>query len=230
MVLTRLLFFAVATIAVVEAAEAFHFPVFRAKSLRDERGRLEISESGVLYESKDGKKAIRLPFLDIHKADVSDPKAIRLETYDIRKRRLTGRNVHVFRLDGATHGQDLRRFLVEKLNRPVVGAYATAAVPVFEIPAYHRHRLGGCHGTIEIGPETIRFVSQKEADSGTWRYDEMETIGSMNPFHFRVTTLAETYNFDLKERLAEDAYQFAWQRVHELGPEQPTQTRANASE
>jgi len=41
--------------------------------------------------------------------------------------------------------------------------------------------------------------------SQTGKYSEIQTIGGSDPFSFRVTTLAETFTFDLKDRLAEDA-------------------------
>ena len=85
---------------------------------------------------------------------------------------------------------------------------------MFTVPAYHRRSLGGVHGSLEIGPEAIRFVAEKQADSRTWLYRDIESIGNADPFHFRVSTYAETYMFDVKERLAPEAYEYAWQRVY----------------
>jgi len=103
---------------------------------------------------------------------------------------------------------------VENLKRPVIAGYALPAQVAFRIPAYHRRGLGGSHGVVEISADGIRFVSGRAADSRTWPYRDIESIGSAGPFHFRVTTDAETYSFDLKERLTTDAYEFAWQKVY----------------
>jgi len=51
-----------------------------------------------------------------------------------------------------------------------------------------------------------------------WRYSEIQTIGGSDPFSFRVTTLTETFTFDLKERLPKEAYELVWRRVYELPP------------
>src|SRR5262249_33961688 len=153
------------------------------------------------YRSDNGRTTIHIAVADIREADLSDPAIVRITTYDILKRRLTGRRIHTFWLRDSKHEEALTRFMVDTLKRPVIGAYGTAEEGSLEIPAYHRHRLGGCHGTLQIGSGSIRYVTANQTDSRTWLYRDMETIGSMAPFHFRVSTLVETYNFDLKERL-----------------------------
>src|SRR5439155_5571578 len=90
------------------------------------------------------------------------------------------------------------------------------------IPAYHRHVLSGCNGTIQITPKGIRFLSELEPHSRTWLYSEIKTVGGSDPFSFRVTTLAETYTFDLKQPLPRPAYDIVWQRVYDLQPKYST--------
>lgn len=198
------------------AADSFEFSVFRDHLPRKEAGRLMISDDGVSYQSENQKTKIDVPLLNMFQVDVSDPKVIRIETYDILKQRLLGRRVHVFRLVNSVHDDALSRFLSKTLQRPVVGAFGPAPQPEAVIRAYHRHRLGGCHGTIRIDSDGIRFVSHRTEDSRTWLYRDLATIGTMNPFHFRVSTLAETFNFDLKERLSETAYDLTARRVYSL--------------
>ncbi len=151
---------------------------------------------------------------DIRAADVSDPKAIRIETYDRLRRKLGERREYTFRLIEGTHPAELAQFFSERIAGPVEGFYATAP-PAFTIPAYHRHALRGVPGRLEIGPQAIRFVAEKPADSRTWLYRDIESIGNSDPFHLRVSTGAETYMFDLKERLKPEAYDFAWEKVFE---------------
>ena len=206
--------------AAAMAADSFQFSVARVRMLwRDEPGHLEIDAAGVSYRSADGKAGFKVRLEDIREADVADPKVIRIETDNRLKRKSGGRRAYTFRLREGHHGNDLAKFLSEHLSRPVVGSYATKEPAVFTIPAYHRHVLGGEHGKLEIGREAIRFVTEKPADSRTWLYRDVQTIGSSGPFQFRVSTDVETYLFDLKERLAPEAYDFAWQRVY--GPGRP---------
>jgi hypothetical protein len=98
------------------------------------------------------------------------------------------------------------------LLRPVIGHYSAASQ--FQIAAYHKRTLGGTDGTLEIGENSIRFVSEKASDSRTWLYRDIETIGKPDAFRFRVTTDRETFILELKAELPEAAYQFAWSRVY----------------
>ena len=200
----------------VQAADSFEFSVFRDQLPRKEAGHLMISETGLSYRSENQKTTIGIPMLSVFQADLSDPKVIRIETYDILKQKLLGRRVHVFRLTDAMPDDALARFLSKALQRLIIGAFGPAPQPEAAIRAYHRHRLGGCHGTIRIDSDGIGFLSDRPEDSRTWLYRDLATIGTMNPFHLRVSTLAETFNFDLKERLPETAYDFAVRRVYSL--------------
>ena len=202
--------------AIAQTPEEFRFSVEREKAFRDEPGELVINGAGVSYKSLDGDTLLRVPFIDIYEADVSDRSIIRIETYDVLKLRLGGRRTHTFRIRGAAHDDRLAQFLTARLNRPVLGSYGAAGEPTETIAAYHRHTLGGCNGRIEIGADTIRFVSEKTSHNRTWRYQDMETIGSSGPFEFRVSTFAENYTFDLKERLPEKTYEAAWQKIYQL--------------
>lgn len=199
-----------------EAAETFKYPVKREKVRRDERGELQVDTAGIRYRSDNGKTSIGIALGDIHEADLSDPRVIRIETYDILKRRLTGRRVHAFRLIEGKFDESLISFFAAHSQRPVIGSYDIAGAKPTEINAYHRHRLGGCHGKLQISVKGIRFTTAHPVDSRTWGHKDIETIGSMNEFHFRVATLAETYNFDLKERLSNVTYEKIVRQAYRL--------------
>lgn len=202
------------------AQETFRYGVELKKFPRSEKGELVIDASGVSYRSEDGKRSIQIPPLDIHKADVSDPREIRIETYDTLKRKFTARRAYTFELREAKQGPELARFLAGHLNRPVVGFLdrSRQGGASYELPAYHRHRFGGCHGTLRIDGAGIQFVTDRSEDSRSWSYDEVETVGTMNAFHFRVSTLNETYNFDLKDKLSEAAYELSFKAVTRIAP------------
>ncbi len=200
----------------VYAADTFEYRVLRDHLPKKELGQLRISEAGISYRSDNGKTAIQLPLIDVRTGDVSDPKVIRIEVYDRGKRRLSRRQIHRFQLREGVHGEALALFLSKTLQRPVVGAFELPSMPMAQLRAYHRHRVGGCHGVLHFDQEGIRFVSAHLGDSRTWRYTEVETVGTMNQFHFRIGTLAETFNFDLKERLPDATYDLVTRRVYAL--------------
>lgn len=198
----------------VQAAAVFEFPVARKHIPRDELGMLTINEAGVDYRSANGKVRIQLPFIDIRRADLSNPTRIEFETYDRLKRTLTAERTYKFKLQGEPYGEELTRFLEDRLKRPVVGSYSLPDRFTFAIPAYHPHGFGGSAGILEFGEDGIRFVSKQPNDSRTWIYRDIASIGSSGPFSFRITTYSETFTFDLKERLPDGAYQLAWRRVY----------------
>lgn len=204
----------------------FQYNVVRTRPLqKDEPGQLRIDTSGIEYQSANEKTSIRVPFIEVHEMDVSDPSAIRIETYEMLKRKLSGRRSYVFRLASSRRVEEndrLTEFLSDRIHRPLLGSQTFAIKPEFEIPAYHRHVLNGCNGTLQIAPEGIRFLSTREDHSRTWKYSEIQTIGGSDPFSFRVTTLAETFSFDLKDRLPKEAYELVWQRVYDLAPRYST--------
>jgi hypothetical protein len=186
--------------------EVFRYPVSHVRLLRDQSGELQIDTTAVSYRSENGETTIRIPLRDIRKADVSEPGVIRIETYDILKRRLGDKRVYTFRLTEGTQDEALGRFLANNLTRPVIAAYELPVRGSFEIPAYHKHFLGGCHGKVLIGDAGLQFLSDKPGESRTWLYRDVEIFGSVDPFHLRVSTLAETYNLELKERIPEHAH------------------------
>src|SRR5213593_4830667 len=104
----------------------FQYDVVRTKTLqKDEPGQLRIDTSGIEYQSANEKTSIRLPFIDVHEMDISDPSAIRIETYEMLKRKLSGRRSYVFRLRssrGTEENDRLTQFLSERINRPLLGS------------------------------------------------------------------------------------------------------------
>lgn len=197
-----------------EAPHVFRYRVRLVKPLGDERGELRLSRDGVEYKSENGKTVIRIPLSDVLHADLSDRHVIRLRTYDISIRKALGRRAIAFRVEDAEIDEGLIRFLAANSSRPMTASYSIPGEGV-EIPAYHRHRFGGCHGVLVISEAGIRFVSRRETDSRTWLYRDVETVGSMNEFHFRVSTLIETFNLDLKERIPLWVYERVWRHVSE---------------
>ena len=213
------------TACAVQAAEPFRFEVVRDKFLRDESGQLTFADTGITYQSDNGKTSLQLAYEDVRKVDVSRPNVIRLQTYDRLKRKFTGRRSYKFRLREDAVNSKLARFLAERLARPVVGAYELAGDSGWEIPAYHRHRLRGCHGVLRIAEEGIQFLTENLVDSRTWLYRDVESIGNSDPFKLRVTSFAETYMFDLKEKLPEESYRLTWKRIH--NPKSYNETRGH---
>jgi hypothetical protein len=194
--------------------EVFDLKVTRVRILRDQPGDLHINSEGVTFQSSDGKTTVTIPMEDLREAEIADPHALRFETYEVQKWKPIERREHTFRAQPNAPVEELARFLAARVHRPVVGHYPEKSQ--FRIAAYHRRTLGGTSGMLEIGQESIQFVSEKSADSRTWLYRNIETIGRPDAYRFRVTTNRESYVLELKKELPEVAYQFAWSKVYSV--------------
>ncbi len=210
----------VAVVAGPLARGEFRYEVRRDKFWGSEAGVLTIDASGVHYRSQNEKTVLDFAFDDIREADVSDPRKVRLFSYERAKKRLARPRLYQFKiLEGTTGtGEALAEFLAGRLERPVVGAYGIQE-GAGRIRAYHRHVLGGCDGSLRFGGDAVGFDSTNRKHSRTWVYADIETIGTMDPFHFRLTTYAETYNFDLKQRLSPEDYRSVWHSLYSQASE-----------
>ena len=190
----------------------FRYEVRRDKLWGGETGVLTIGEQGFAYTSENQETVIDLPYREIRKIDVGNRKTIEIWTYERAATRLTLRRKIEFDVLNGVVSDRLPGFLAERLERPVLGNWSD--VPQgFEIPAYHRHVLGGCDGTLVLGADALHYLSDQPNHDRTWSFEDIETIGSADRFDFRVSSYAETYNFDLKERLPEEDYRRLWLRI-----------------
>jgi hypothetical protein len=201
-----------ALLAIGADKEVFDLKVTRVRVLRNQPGDLHIDAKGVTFRSSDGKTTITIAVQDLREADVADTHALRFETYDVPKWKPIEHREYTFRAQPEAPIEELAQFLASRVHRPVVGHYAAASQ--FQVAVYHRRVLGGTAGTLEIGQDAIRFVSDKPADSRTWLYRDIETIGKPDSFRFRVTTNRETYVLELKAELPDATYQVALSKVY----------------
>jgi hypothetical protein len=192
----------------------FDLKVNLVRTLHNQPGDLHIDTRGIEFRSTDGKTTIAIPMKDLRDVNVADAHALRFGTYEVQKWKPVERVEYTFRAPPDTSVEELGSFLALHVHRAVVGHYPEESQ--FQAAAYHRRARAGTSGLLMIGPESIQFVSDKPADSRTWLYRDIETIGRPDSFRFRVTTNRETYVLELKENLPEAGFQFAWSRVYGL--------------
>lgn len=202
-------------IAIGWGQEALDMRVERVRVLRRTPGVLHVDIQGVTFRSDDQKTEIQMPLENLRRVDVADPKSLHFELFDVDKWKPLERREYIFRAPSDAPVAALARFFAAHTARPVSGHYAESSV--FRIPAYHRRRLAGTYGTLEIGPESIQYVSKSPSDSRTWLYRDIETIGRPDVLQFRVTAGKETYVLELQERMPQAAYDLAWNSVYGTG-------------
>ena len=193
--------------AIGSGQETFDMKVERVRVLRKTRGDLHVDIHGVTFRSDDKKTEIQIPLANLRRVDVADPKALHFELFERRE--------YTFRGLADAPVAALARFFAAHTARPVSGHYAESSI--FRIPAYHRRRITGTYGMLEIGAESIQYVSKSASDSRTWLYRDIETIGRPYALQFRVSAGKETYVLELQERMPQAAYDLAWNNVYGIG-------------
>lgn len=187
-------------------------------------GTLVIDGEGVTFQERDKRKhAWRWAYQDIQQLEIA-PKTLRLLSYEDSKWKLGADRGYRFDLTGDGSFVEAYRFLRDRLDQRLVAALADTGVkPLWEIPVKHLERFGGKHGVLIFGEERIVFRTDREGESRSWRYSDIENISSAGPFQLTLTTYERAlshygnrkgFNFQLKQPLDEARYDEAWRRIN----------------
>jgi hypothetical protein len=194
-------------------------------------GTLTITDAGVSFEEtyKNGARpkhphAWRWEYQDIQQLKI-DPKSLTVLTYKDNKWKLGADRAYEFDLVADKTFEDAYQLLKGRLDQRLVAAIPDVpATTLWEIPVKHLLRFGGDEGVLQVGTDTIVYRSADKAESRTWRYKDIENIGSSGPFELTITTFerAKThygnlkgFNFELKQRLEEARYNELWLRLNQ---------------
>jgi hypothetical protein len=188
-------------------------------------GSVTANESGLSFaESGDkAKHKWTLSWDDIQQVWIS-PKKLRVLLYaDTWWKLGADREYELDAAPDATFAA-LQAALREKLDGRVVVALAdTASEVLWRIPAKLRERFGGPEGVLVVGADRIVFESPEKGKSRTWLFSDIDNISSSGPFDFTVTSFERSkgdygdrrsFNFQLKERLAESRYNELWRKLN----------------
>ena len=141
--------------------------------------------------------------------------------------------VFKFKLLEGEISPEISAFLMERATRPLVTSVAPAPDGElrFEVPVKHLHKFGGCLGTLKIYSDRAVYESKEmPQDSRYWRYSDIQDFSQSERFRFEIVTFEskfggpKAYNFQLREELPAQAYDYVWVRVY------PSKLRSAASE
>jgi hypothetical protein len=179
-----------------------------------EGGTLMLDADGVEFRSP--KFSRRWKYLDIHTFDLSG-RDLTLLTYENRRWHESGERPFRFTLTEPMPPKVAAEF-TNRVGKPVRnGAPIASAAAIQEIPAHHRAWSGGSNGLLRIKEDGIDYVTESGRDSRSWRWDDIQTLASPNPYEFRVTAFREIAEFDLKQPLARDVFEKLWDRLYAAG-------------
>ena len=199
-------------------ADSSEYRVKHDHALGSCQGKLIVNDQEIRYEQSDERHAQSWPHMDIQKLDVVSPTQITLKTFKSANWKKLGKDeTFKFSLIEGQLTAANQEFLRSKLSRPMVARLTepkeTTSVA---FPVRHRHRVGGCEGRLQVDEDRLVYFTDRSNDSRIWKLNEIETIGSPDPYHFRVTTYNETFTFDLKSPLDPNVYDSLWKKIYRL--------------
>lgn len=222
----------------VSAAQEIQYKVWRGKSRlvnlppRFKKvgtpGILTVSEAGIAFEETGGKKPAhhqrwQWAYQDIQQLKIS-PEKLTVLTYEDNAWKLGADRQYDFDLETKGSFEGAYEMLKNRLDQRLVAALPEGLQhPLWEIPVKHLLRFGGDEGVLEVGADAIVYKSGKEAESRTWRYEDIDNISSSGPLQLTITTFERArahygdrkdFNFALKQRLDETRYDDLWLRLN----------------
>jgi hypothetical protein len=198
--------------AATAMAAEIHFAAGHAHRYKGCRGELTVNEEGISYH---GAKTHdwHWSYRDIQEVKLGTD-SIRILTYEDRTYNFEAEApAAVYALWQKRLDQ---RFVAEIADRQ--------ATPEWRIAAKHLTRMNGSQGVLEICPDRIIYRTDREDDSRTWRFSDIDNISSSGPFQLTITSFERArfhygdrkgFNFQLKEALSEARYDDLWREINQ---------------
>jgi hypothetical protein len=180
-------------------------------------GTMTVDETGVRFTGAK-KHAWSWKYEDIQQLKLS-PESIYILTYKDSKLRLGADRAYNF--TGKIPAEELYPLLKDRMDQRFVAAVgqperpATGAIglPTWSLPVKHLRPIVGSEGTLSFTADAIVYATPAKTESRTWRYSDIESIGSSGPFQLTITTLEKGFNFQLKQPITEARYNQLWLQI-----------------
>ena len=194
---------------------------------------LTISEKGVGYQQvlSDGKgkkhpklESVQFDYQDIQELWVSPDKLV-LVTYKDRKWLLGVDKEFEFFLTKGKSFDAAYSMLKDKLDRRFVAAVADSQPSMlWALPVKLLGTIQGSEGILEVGSDRIVYRTERQRQSRTWRYQDIENVSTSDRYQLTVTTYERAksqygsrkgFNFQLKQPLDEKRFEALWKRLNQ---------------
>jgi hypothetical protein len=199
---------AISLILAGAAAFAAQFPARHEHLRKGCDGTMTADQAGVRFAAPKGH-TFAWKYEEIQKL-VLEPRKIRIVTYKDSKLRLGADTEYNF--TGQIPTEELYRLWKTRMDQRFVAELPQPVTGGFSIPVKHLGHLFGTQGTLAIGDDAIVYSTAAPNDSRTWRYSDIQSVGSSGPFQLTITTFERTngFNFQLKEPITEARYNQLW--------------------
>src|SRR5688572_5576409 len=208
-------------------AQEFKYKVQQDRLIGHRDGELIISYDSVEFRAKKENDSRSWSYGEIKLFEILSTTRMRIWTYQNRK--LMGQEESFsFNILEGLIDQQLSDFLRERISRPLVTSLTNdeaGSEPLAEIPVKHLHRLSGCQGVLRVYADRLIYQAADGHDSRSWRWTDIRAVGRPDVDRFEVLTFEpqfggpkRSFNFTLKEQLADKTYDFIWSRVFRPTP------------
>lgn len=164
-------------------------------------GTLQIGSTGIEFRSAHGLE-YAWTFVDVKSFDLT-PHTLIVESYQSKSFHRPGEKSFHFHLKEpipATVAADM----AEHVGRPVKNADPNPELPSFAaIAAHHRLNFGGTNGNLYFRNGGIDYVTHGN-DARSWRWSDINTVSSPDPYQLLVFGYLDTYRFDLKQPITRE--------------------------
>ena len=191
-------------------ASAAQFPVRHEHLRKGCTGVMTVDENGVSFTGAK-KHAWRWKYEDIQELRLA-PESIYILTY--KDSNLWLGEDREYKFTGKIPAEELYALLRERMDQRFVAKVGQAiGLPTWSLPVKHLRPSGGSEGTLAFGADAIVYSTSARDESRTWRYSDIQNIGSSGPFQLTITTLEKGFNFQLKQPITEARYNQLWLQI-----------------
>lgn len=197
--------------------QPFSFRVKHKHSWGAAEGRLTIGEDGIVFDEEGKTHHRRWPYTELRRVEIASPNELVLYTYEDLKYRLgTEKRFKLTILDGEI-SSEIYRFLLSKTTRPLLTRVPYESGPfAFTLPVKRRGTFRSSQGELKVGDDRIVYETSHPKDSRIWLYKDVQSIGLVDPYQFRLSTFLESFTFDLKTPMSAAQYDYLWKRIYGL--------------
>ena len=209
------------------SAQEFKYKVELDLTIGHRDGELVITDKGVEYHAKREKESRTWTYDDIKLFEILSPARLRILTYRDRKLYLGKDESVTFKIVEGQLDYNISNFLRDRTTRPFVTSFLAESeqTSIAEIPVKHSHRFGGCEGILKVYSDKLEYEPKTGHNPRSWRWMDIRSVGRSDLYRFEVETFepqigasSRSFNFVLKERMADEIYELIWGRVYRPTP------------
>ena len=174
-------------------------------------GTLTVGDSGIRFSGPKGH-AWSWPYGEIQQLTLSAGRIHILSYKDSSNWKLSKDVAYTF--TGEFPIELLERQWSAKLDQRFVAAVTVGQAlgqPTLQLPVKQLGLTKGTQGTLTFAADAVVYDTPRAPR--TWRYSDIQFIGSAGPFQLTITTLEKQFIFQLKRSITESTYNQLWLEI-----------------